>query len=108
MLPEALVRAKKYADAGADGIFLPAMVQSGHIRRLVADIALPLNLMASEGLPDATTLAQMGVRRLSAGSAIAQVAFWHTQQAAKEFLETGQMRKSKEQVPYSQMQRLFA
>jgi 2-methylisocitrate lyase-like PEP mutase family enzyme len=108
MLAEALVRAKKYAEAGADGIFVPGLTQSEHITRLVENTALPLNLMVSDGLPDAARLEHLGVRRLSTGSAIAQVAYRHTQQTAREFLETGQIGNPKGPVSYSQMQRLFA
>jgi 2-methylisocitrate lyase-like PEP mutase family enzyme len=107
MLNEALTRAKKYAAAGADGIFVPALAQREHIEKVVAGIELPVNLLAWRGLPDAATLERLGVKRLSAGSGIALVAWDHAERAAREFLETGQSERLTGRLPYAQMQGLF-
>lgn len=86
---ETLARAKRYRDAGADGIFVPKVVDDAAIRTIAASIGLPLNVLAWPGLPAASELAALGVRRLSAGSALAQLAFGRTAASAAAFLHTG-------------------
>lgn len=66
-LAEAERRAALYADAGADGIFVPGLTDPASIERLARATPLPLNVMvmdASVGIPE---LAQAGARRISLG-----------------------------------------
>jgi 2-methylisocitrate lyase-like PEP mutase family enzyme len=86
---ETLARARRYREAGADGIFVPKVVDSGEIRALVASVGLPLNVLAWPGLPAAPELSALGVRRLSAGSALAQLAFGRAAAIAGAFLRDG-------------------
>ena len=86
---EVLRRARSYADAGADGLFAPAVVSEVDIAALVAGQALPLNVMARPGLPALTVLSNLGVRRLSAGSAVAQKMWAMTQRVGADFLRDG-------------------
>jgi len=72
---EAIARGRMYRDAGADGFFVPGLSDPESIRAIVAAIALPLNLMLVPGLPNPSALQQLGVRRVSAGSSIAQAAY---------------------------------
>jgi 2-methylisocitrate lyase-like PEP mutase family enzyme len=88
-LSEILRRAAAYQTAGADGIFVPALAEPDEIRQLCTHVSLPINLMAVPGLPLLAELKSLGVKRLSAGSAIAQAVFGQTQHLAKEFLESG-------------------
>jgi 2-methylisocitrate lyase-like PEP mutase family enzyme len=62
-----LRRARAYADAGADGIFVPGVAAAGDIRGIAAGTALPINVLAHPMLTVAE-LAQLGVRRVSSGS----------------------------------------
>ena len=62
-----LLRARAYADAGADGIFVPGLVDPEDIRRITADTALPVNVLAHPSLT-AAVLGELGVRRVSSGS----------------------------------------
>ncbi|MBW8816056.1 MAG: isocitrate lyase/phosphoenolpyruvate mutase family protein [Caulobacterales bacterium] len=86
---EAIRRGKLYAQAGASGIFVPAAADPELIRRLAAAIPLPLNIMAWPGVPDAAALAQLGARRLSAGTATFNAAYAALAKAAADFLKTG-------------------
>lgn len=86
---EVLARAGRYRDAGADGIFVPGATRPEEIRAIAADAPLPLNVMARPGLPGATELAGLGVRRLSAGSGISQTAYARTAELARSFLQDG-------------------
>lgn len=89
---ETIRRAVRYQDAGANGIFAAGISNPDEISALVAAIDLPLNVLAWQGLPSASALERLGVRRLSAGSAISESAFGHAAQLARAFLETGDPR----------------
>jgi 2-methylisocitrate lyase-like PEP mutase family enzyme len=86
---ESVRRARRYRDAGADSIFVPAVIEEELIARLVRDVVLPLNVLAWPGLPAAGRLAELGVRRLSAGSGIAKVVVNKAYGLAQEFLAEG-------------------
>jgi 2-methylisocitrate lyase-like PEP mutase family enzyme len=67
MLREAIERARAYADAGADGIFAPGLIDRALIARLAAASPLPLNILVEENSPSIEVLAQAGVARVSHG-----------------------------------------
>lgn len=88
-IEETLRRAKLYAAAGADSLFVPAVKHTGDISALVSGQLLPLNVMAVPGLQGPTELSSLGVRRLSAGSAIAQKLWAVARQMTEQFLADG-------------------
>ena len=68
-------RSEGYRAAGCDGIFVPGLTDGSAIEAIAAAIhPLPLNIMLMPGLLSREELHARGVRRLSAGSAIAQAA----------------------------------
>jgi 2-methylisocitrate lyase-like PEP mutase family enzyme len=66
-LNEAARRAKAYADAGADGIFVPGLGDLALIEKFVQLTPLPVNIMVTQGVPEIPDLARIGVRRVSLG-----------------------------------------
>lgn len=101
-------RAARYRDAGGDGLFVPGLVGGDDIRAIATAIdPQPLNLMLVPGLPDPTTLHAQGVRRLSAGAAIAMAAMARTARLASEFLEGRWQEAFAESVDYATTNRLF-
>lgn len=87
---ETIERARRYRAAGCDGVFVPALAEAAAIRAIVAGVApLPLNAMAYPGLPDAAGLRELGVRRLSAGAAVAAAALGRARSRARAFLADG-------------------
>lgn len=66
-LDEAARRTKVYADAGADGIFVPGLTDLPLIERLVRLTPLPVNIMVTQGVPEIADLARAGVQRVSLG-----------------------------------------
>ena len=86
---ETLARAKQYREAGADGLFVPALTEPGAIAEIVSSIGLPLNLLAWPGLPDLATLTKLGVKRISAGSGITQMVYGQAAALARAFLAEG-------------------
>ena len=67
MLEMAIDRAKAYADAGADGLFAPGLIDPVLIAELVSSTSLPVNIMIGEGSPSIASLAAAGVARVSYG-----------------------------------------
>ncbi len=103
---ETLVRAARYRDAGADGIFVPKLVAADAIREIASAAGLPLNVLAWPGLPPAAELAALGVRRLSIGSVLAQAAWARAAALAAEFLGDGRFEMLAEHaMPYAGDQR---
>jgi 2-methylisocitrate lyase-like PEP mutase family enzyme len=104
-----LARAERYRSAGADGLFVPGLAVPSEIRAVAAAAGMPLNVMAWRGLPPAAQLAALGVRRLSAGSSIAQGVFARTATAASAFLHIGDSDAvSKNVMPYADINGLMA
>lgn len=66
-MPEALARAEVYAGAGADGLFVPGLVDPELVAGLAQASPLPLNVMIGEGSPDPGVLAAAGAARVSYG-----------------------------------------
>lgn len=83
---ETLARAARYRAAGAAGVFVPGLRQPDEIRAIAAAVGLPLNVLAVPGLPPAADLERLGVRRLSAGSTIAQAVYGRIAALATAFL----------------------
>jgi 2-methylisocitrate lyase-like PEP mutase family enzyme len=88
-IAETIERARRYGAAGADSVFVPGLIEERDIARLVAEVPVPLNVLAWPGLPSAPVLERLGVRRLSAGTAIAQAAYNRAHEAARDFLGAG-------------------
>jgi 2-methylisocitrate lyase-like PEP mutase family enzyme len=66
-LDEALRRARAYRDAGADGLFVPGLLDLTTLRELTRQVEIPINVMVGIGAPSLDELAAAGVRRLSQG-----------------------------------------
>ena len=64
---QVIERAAAYADAGADGIFVPGLTDVGSITRICGASSLPVNVMMGEGSPSPDRLAAAGVARISHG-----------------------------------------
>jgi len=88
-LVEACTRASRYRDAGASGIFVPAVVEPAAITAIARAVELPLNVLAWSGLPPLAELAPLGARRLSAGSSIAQAVWGRAAALIDSFLTSG-------------------
>ena len=86
---ETLRRAEAYAAAGADGIFVPGVLDPAVLRKLAEAIPRPLNVLAGPGAPAVGELAALGVRRVSVGTAIAEAAYGTARRAVVELLTAG-------------------
>ena len=106
---ETLARAARYRAAGADGLFVPGVVEPSEIRAIAGGAGLPLNVLAWPGLPGAAALAELGVSRLSAGSGLSSAAYGRVRALASAFLVDGASEPLREDAfPYADGQAMFA
>ncbi|MEJ1239739.1 isocitrate lyase/phosphoenolpyruvate mutase family protein [Chryseolinea sp. T2] len=82
-------RAKLYASAGADGLFLPVISQEDDIKAAVEASPLPLNVMCIPGLPDFTKLQSLGVRRASMGPFLQMKTYGRAKELASNVISEG-------------------
>lgn len=103
-----LERARCYADAGSDCLFVPGVVDPDVIADLVAQGPLPINVMLTTGSgPSVEMLQTLGVRRISVGSLIAQAAY-STAASLADQLAKGETPKCTGVLGYGQLQGLLA
>ena len=106
---ETLARARQYRDAGADGLFVPGVSDPDPIAELVAGTELPLNVMLVPKLPSLAALAKLGVRRVSAGAAIAQAVHGLTRKLAHQLIaDEGYAAAFEGAAAYGELNALFA
>jgi 2-methylisocitrate lyase-like PEP mutase family enzyme len=65
---ETIRRGQMFVAAGADGFFVPCIVQEQDIATIVKSVPLPLNVMFMPELPEFNRLAELGVKRISMGN----------------------------------------
>jgi len=104
---ETVRRARAYIAAGADGVFVPGVVDASTIARLVEAIGAPVNIMASYGAPSVAELAELGVARVSVGPGITRAAIATIRTAARELLQTGTYDALVGGVPFAEANALF-
>ena len=67
MVETALVRAQAFADAGANGFFVPGLRDISLIKMLTEKSPLPVNVIVLPGMDSNEVLAEAGVARISYG-----------------------------------------
>jgi 2-methylisocitrate lyase-like PEP mutase family enzyme len=108
-LEAAIERVRAYAEAGADGVFIPHLVEADEIRRVAESVPRPLNVLASPALPPPAELQRLGARRLSTGSGPARAALALTRRIAIELREAGRSEAMSESpIGYRVANELFA
>ena len=88
-LGDTIARLQAYGEAGADVLYAPGLVDLGDIRRLVASVDRPVNVLARPGGPSVAELADAGVARVSVGGALCFAGLGAVSRAATELLERG-------------------
>ncbi|MDH6136296.1 2-methylisocitrate lyase-like PEP mutase family enzyme [Kitasatospora sp. MAA4] len=106
-LGQTLARAAAYAEAGADGIFVP-LARPQDIAALAAGLPLPLNVMVGPGAPSVPELAALGVARVSVGAGLALAAFDTVRRAAAELFGAGTYHSLTGALTYPELNTLLA
>ena len=105
-----LDRLVAYADAGADCLFAPGVRDVGKIKDIVqAVVPKPVNVLVSSPGPGLSfsRLSEVGVRRISVGSALARVAWKAFMLAAHSISETGDFDVLSGAASFVELNRLF-
>ena len=85
---ESIARSVAYAEAGADCLFVPMIVDPGAVAELVAAVApKPVNLLVRDFDASIRTFAELGVRRCSVGGGLARRAWAAFDDAARVLKE---------------------
>ncbi len=83
LVAEAMARGRAYADAGADGLFVPGVADLTLIGDLATASPLPLNIMRLGAAPSIAELAAARVARISHGPHPYMLAMEELEQAAR-------------------------
>ena len=90
-LDETIVRLCSYRDAGAEVIYAPLLPDLAAVKRVVEEVGLPVNVLLRPGGPTVNELAEVGVRRISVGSLLSNIALGAMVTAAQSLLDIGQL-----------------
>ena len=109
-LEETVARLEAYAGAGADCLYAPGISTREQIAAVVEAVApKPVNvLMGSPSELTVNDLAELGVRRISVGGALARVAWGGLTRMAREIAEQGSFSGFAHGTPSVELNRLFS
>ncbi|HEY5884589.1 MAG TPA: isocitrate lyase/phosphoenolpyruvate mutase family protein [Pyrinomonadaceae bacterium] len=110
-LRTSLERLVAFAGAGADCLYAPGVVDVDEIEEIVKAVSpKPVNVLISTNNCHLTVsqLADLGVRRISIGGALARAAWGGFVNAAREMKENGSFTSFREATPFSELNDLFA
>ena len=108
-LAETIRRLRAYADAGADCLYAPGIRATPDIAAVVESVApKPVNVLVGGDFTTVEALAQLGVRRISVGGALARAAWTGLLSAAREIAEHGTFTALAAIVPFGELDGSFA
>lgn len=109
-LADTIRRLQAYQEAGADVLYAPGLVSREDITSVVRSVDRPVNVVM--GLQGAQLsldeLSEIGVKRVSVGSALSRAALGAFLRAAREMRESGTFTFAAEAVSYREISALFA
>lgn len=108
-LDAVIERLQAFESVGADVLFAPGIEDIQDIELLLQSVTKPVNvLMSSPDLPyGLDELQELGVRRVSIGSSIAQLAYGKAITAIKELAESGTFRFVDDAMDYEELEAWF-
>jgi len=107
---ETVRRAHRFLEAGADCIFVPGVSDADEIRRLVAEIGAPVNVVAglTDPVIDAATLRAAGVARISVGGTLTRAVLTQVETWGREMVEDGTFSFAVGAIAYAEFQSRFS
>ena len=109
-LRTSLERLVAFADAGADCLYAPGVSKPEEIAAIVKAVApRPVNVLVSTNNCDLSLsqLADLGVRRISVGAALARVAWGAFMRSARSIKEAGKFDSLADAAPFAELNELF-
>lgn len=108
-LAETVRRLQAYAEAGAECVYAPGLREPEHIATIVRELSpVAVNVLASTDAFDVRTLADLGVRRISVGGALARVTWRALIDAATAIAREGTFGAFAHAASGAQINQLFA
>ena len=108
-LDDTITRLQAYQEAGADVLYAPGLTTKEEIAAVVSSVDRPVNVVM--GLSGAqlsvAELSELGVKRISVGSALCRAAMGAFVRAAKEMREQGTFTFAKEAISYADISAIF-
>jgi methylisocitrate lyase len=107
----ALDRLVAFADAGADCLYAPGVVELSDIRDIVRAVApKPVNALVYTSKPELNLkgLEEIGVRRISVGAALCRVAWGAFIRSAREMAERGTFDAFSDAASSAELNKLFS
>ena len=107
-LAETIRRLTAYAEAGADCLYAPGVKAMSDISAIVSAVApKPVNVLVSTDFATVSQLADLGVRRISVGGALARAAWTGFLSAAKEIASQGTFSALARNIAVPELNKLF-
>lgn len=109
-LRTSLERLVPFAEAGADCLYAPGVVELAEIEQIVKAVSpKPVNVLISTNNCHLTVaqLEDLGVRRISIGGALARAAWGGFVNAAREMMEHGSFTSFRDATPFGELNDLF-
>lgn len=107
-LDDTIARLVAYRDAGADCLYAPGMTDLAEIRRLVDEVAAPVNVLLMANGPSLDELAAAGVRRVSVGGSLARVAYGAVVAAGRAILDGDSVGASAGALSWAELRSLMS
>lgn len=108
-LAETIRRLIAYAEAGAECLYAPGLRKEDDIAAVVRAVApRPVNVLVGGDFTTVARMAELGVRRISTGGALARAAWTGFLSAAREIAESGTFGKLAGAVPFAEIDSAFA
>lgn len=108
-LTETIRRLTAYAEAGADCLYAPGIRSKVDIKTVVTALApKPVNVLVGSDFATVAELAELGVRRISVGGALARAAWTGFLEAAKEIAGPGTFAGLARAIPFAAIDGAFA
>ena len=107
-LAETIRRLTAYAEAGAECLYAPGIRDPKDIAAVVKAVApKPVNVLVGADFTTVAQMADLGVRRISVGGALARAAWTGFLEAAKEIAEQGTFTKLARAIPFAELDGAF-
>lgn len=107
-IEDTMRRLRAFVEAGADVAYAPGLDDIEVITRVVDEVRLPLNVLLLPSGPSVTQLAEVGVRRVSVGGALAFTAYGALAAGARELLDSGSMGFTNQRLSFEDRLRAFS
>jgi 2-methylisocitrate lyase-like PEP mutase family enzyme len=108
-LKDTIERLQRYQEAGADVLYAPGLTEKRDIGELVRSVDRPVNVIVGLAALKTTVdeLSEIGVKRISVGSALSRAALGEFLRAAEEMRDQGTFTFADEAAKYTDLNALF-